>query len=111
MPRLFAIRPGSLTTVLVSVDAGQSMQFILSQKGLVLLEPGEFANELMGNALMLNSTTKFKLVDKLDHIVTDKYELIYLVSTDPGCYVIKEDYYADNKNKSVNHIRTIVRMP
>lgn len=111
MPRLFAIRPGSLKTVLVSVDASQSIPLILSHKGLVLLEPGKLTDEIMGNALLLNSPAKFKLVDKLDHIVTDKYELIYLVSTDPDCYVIKEDYYADNRKMSVNHIRTIVRMP
>lgn len=111
MPRLFVIRPGSLTTVLVSVDASQSIQFILSQKGLVLLEPGEFADELMGNALMLNSPAEFKLIDKLDRVTVGKYQTVYLVSTNPDCYVIRGAYCEDKQYKQLINLRTIVRMP
>lgn len=82
MPRLFAIRPGSLTTVLVSVDASQSMQFILSQKGLVLLEPGELADYARGAVLLLNSGAKVTIHQHGDRLIVPEGESVFLFFED-----------------------------
>lgn len=111
MPRLFSIGPGLIKPIQLSVDASQDIKFILCRKELVLLEPGEFADELMGNALLLNSPTEFKLVDKFDRITVSNFQTVYLVSTNPDCYVINDELCNDNQRERLLYMRTIVRLP